>query len=84
MKKELVQIKLHGHLGKSVKKSNWSLAVKSVSDKKKKTSKDERKKGLGIFSVVQKSTKLFYILNVVCRWFQFLTLLTRKMKDEGK
>ena len=32
MKKELVQIKLHGHLGKSVKKSNWSLAVKSVSE----------------------------------------------------
>ena len=32
MKKELVQIKLHGHLGKSVKKSNWSLAVKSVAE----------------------------------------------------
>lgn len=32
MKKELVQIKLHGHLGKSVKRPNWSLAVKSVAE----------------------------------------------------
>jgi predicted phage tail protein len=32
MKKDLVDIKLHGHLGKKIKKSNWKLAVSSVGE----------------------------------------------------
>jgi len=32
MKEKLVQVKLHGHLGKAVKKSKWSLAIKSAAE----------------------------------------------------
>ena len=32
MKKKLVNIKLHGHLGKKLKKPNWKLAISSVGE----------------------------------------------------